>query len=229
MVARIAYWIRNATSDLDVLQGPATARIRAGLPVRASDPADSLMSIGHPQGGRMLVWPRYDGGAVGLDAFAEPRTTDEGWAYYPSKEPFDLMTLIRPEIERPIDGQWITTSKGVELWVAVAILAQRDLILRANRTIDHGGYSGEFGTLGHELYDQYYSKEGITDHAKLVRLVQLTIQQSYWMTEEMIEDESPRWFQSRDMGLVLYTLMGQDPKGYAVAPAPSASSMEVAG
>lgn len=224
MTARIAYRIPAAASDQDALQGPATARIRRGLPVRAAEPSDCLMSQAHHQGGRLLLWPRCDGSSVPAEMLGAPRKTPEGWEYYPSREPFDIITLIRPEIERPKDGQWITTSKGHDLWIAIAVLSQRDLILRADGSLESGGYSTEFGILGHELYDQYFSREGISDHVKMVRMVQLCLQQSYYLTEEMIEDISPSWFTPRDLGLIVHALMGLDPKEYAAALARSASS-----
>ena len=69
----------------------------------------------------------------------------------------------------------------------------------------------EFGKLGHELYDAYFSKEGIAaTEPRLARLLFLALRESYAVTEEIAEDL--QFLTDRDIKPIVEVALGISPK-----------------
>lgn len=220
MPPRFAYWIKDKTDTQVALAPPA--RIRAAWPNDPKNGDEGWMVQRHPTGvGALLVFPRYDGAAVTLDAFGEPRDTADGMVYYPSKEAPDREWLIRPESSRPA-GEWVKIYDG-HLWIPIAFAAPRKLVLCSSGGYREGEPVSEFGQLGHEIFDPFISKEGVpfTD-PRLWRLLFLALRESYWVTEEIVEDIP--WLTTADITPIAMTALGLNPKRFAAELAGSPSS-----
>lgn len=176
----------------------------------------------HPSGdGVLCVFPRLDGAAVRLEEFGTPRDTADGMVFYPSLVEPTTEFLIKPENQRGA-GDWVSTYLGESLWVALALAAPRRLLLSASGMQAKQPVS-ELGKLGHELFDEYFSKTGVplTD-PRLARLIFLALRDSYYVTEEIMEDLP--WLTDRDIGPITQAIMGASPKPSPAEPASSPSA-----
>lgn len=225
MTARWAYWSR----DVGLMQcedAPQFKRLRRAWPNLPDSPTERWQAQAHPVQGTMIVWPRQpDGAAVSLSDFGEPRETFDGLTYYPSKEQATLTDLIRPDTQRG-DGTWIQLVNGESFFVALATATPRELVIRPRGPVSFGTFQNEYGLLGHQLFDLFNdrSEEGGLRYAdeRMSRLLFLVYQESYQVTEEMVEDR--RDLSSADIGPLLHGTFGMSPKASAVAPAGSASA-----
>lgn len=222
MAARWAYWAKEVGGDAAV-DAPRFARLRRAWPNLVDAPDERWQIQKHPDGGSLLVWPGTANGAgVALASFGEPRPTHDGLVYYPSSEAPTKEDLIRPEQHR-LPGTWVNLTSGDALYVALATATPRELVLRATGGIARGKYQNEFGHLAHDLYDPFQSDDGIAfDDPRLARILQLMLQQSYFVTEEMAEDLP--WLSTADVVPILHCILGVNPKASAAAPAGSASA-----
>lgn len=221
MAVRFAYWVKGR-SYIDVALSPPE-RLRLAFPNVPGSGAEEWMTHTHPQGGTLFVFPKYDGAAVQLEDFGPPRETFDGMVYYPSKESPDHDWLIRPENARP-SGEWIKTYQG-ELFVAIAFETARRLVLCSGGGMRPGDPVSEFGRLGHEIFDLFFSKDGMpyTD-GRLSRFLFLTLREGYWVTEEIAEDLP--WLTHQDINPICQTALGCSPKRLADARAGSPSSAQ---
>lgn len=222
MRPRFAYW----TKEPYALKAPTTIpqRLRDAWPNLPGDGNQRMHAQAHPSGvGTLIVFPAYDGSAVNLADFGEPRETFDGMTYYPSKDEPDTDWLIRPEESRPT-GEWVKTFHG-ELFVSLALAAPRRLILSASGGYRAGASVSEFGRLGHEIYDDFVSAAGLQHgDTRLWRFLFLTLRAGYWLTEEIMEDLP--WLTDADVMPILLTALGCNPKPSAAEPAGSPSSAQ---
>ena len=158
MRPRFAYWTKEPYSAKGVTTIPQ--RLRDAWPNLPGDGNQRWMAQGHPSGvGTLIVFPAYDGSSVTLADFGDPRETHDGMTYYPSKDAPDKDWLIRPEDARPL-GEWVKIQEG-ELYVSVAMASARRLVLSAAGGYKAGAYVSEFGRLGHDIYDDFVSADGL--------------------------------------------------------------------
>lgn len=219
MGPRWAYWIKDR-SPTQVATSPPP-RLRAAWPKNPSDPQGCWMVQSHPQGGTLCIFPRLDGSACNLEAFAAPRDTSDGMVFYPSREAPTTEFLIKPESMRG-QGEWVTTYSGESLWVGLSFATPRRLLLSLSGMTVKNPVS-EFGKLGHELYDDYFSKDGIAfSDQRLGRLLFLSLRESYTITEEMAEDLE--FLTDRDIKPIVEIALGVSPKPSPAEADPSASA-----
>jgi hypothetical protein len=222
MAPRWGYWAKDV-AFMQAAEHPRFARLRRAWPNLADSPDERWQVQPHPNGGAIVVWPGHqDSSGVALETFGTTRETHDGLVYYPSLEAPTKEDLIRPEQHRPT-GTWLQLTSGHELFVALAIATPREMVLRAGGGIAFGKYQNEYGILGHELWEPFCGGQGIdpTD-PRLARLLFLSIQQSYYVTEEMVEDLP--WLSSSDIRPMVHAIQGVNPKASAAAPAGSASA-----
>jgi hypothetical protein len=201
-------------------ESPRFHRLHRAWPNLQDDPSQRWSAQQHPVQGTMVVWPGQHGSGLQLDAFGPPRVTHDGLTYYPSLEKPTPIELMRDENTR-LSGTWVSLYGGGELFIALATATPREIILCASGGIKIGRHKAEYGLLAHDLYEPFL-KEGITfEDPRLGRLLFLALQQSYCITEEMIEDLG--WICEADISPIIHAIMGIDPKASAVALAGSAS------
>ena len=205
---RFAYWIKGASVG-QIAQNPP-ARLRAAWPKNPSEPLGCWMAHVHPSGdGVLCVFPRLDGAAARLEEFGTPRETADGMVFYPSLVEPTTEFLIKPEIQRG-PGEWVSTYLGHSLWVPLALAAPRRLLLTSSGIHPKQPVS-ELGRIAHEIFDEYFSKEGLTmTDQRLARLIFLALRDSYYVTEEILEDLP--WLTDRDLSSIFQTIMGASPK-----------------
>ena len=159
-----------------------------------------------------------------MDELGTPRLCEDGLTYFPSLVKPSPEELIRSERDRQ-PGEWLSMRSGESLWVTFSLATPRQLLI-GTKGMRQGDYATELGILGHALYDQFFSKDGLAyADPKFLRLIQLTLQAGYHVTEEMIEDNI---FQitDADMGNILHIVFGLDPKVSAADPAPLPSAQD---
>lgn len=220
MTARWGYWARDV-GFMQAAEAKQFARLRRAWPNLADSPDERWQIQEHPNGGSVVIWPRAeDGSSFPLEAFGASRDTSDGLVFYPSREEPTKIDLIRPEQHR-LNGTWVQLSSGDSIFIALATETPRQMVLRAGGGIAFGKYQNEYGLLGHELFEPFFSPGGIsyTDN-RLGRLIFLATQQSYYVTEDMAEDLP--WYSTADVVPIVHAIMGVDPKAFAAAPAGSA-------
>lgn len=184
---------------------------------------EDWMTQDEPGRGCLAVFPAV-GGSVGPEHFGPPRACSDGLTYFPSKTEPSGEDLIRPQRSRP-PGNWLTLHDGGSLYVPLALATPRRLLVRPSG-FERSTYATELGILGHDIYDQLTNKKQPLDESdpRFLRLIQLTLQAGYHVTEEMIEDGLPFGLTDQDINPMLLTMFGADPKSWGAEPVPSPSA-----
>lgn len=213
MVARWAYWA-NDVGLMQAAESPRFHRLRRAWPNLPDDPQQRWSAQPHPVQGTMIVWPGLHGGGVSLESFGPPRETHDGLTYFPSLEQPTPIDLMRDEKNR-LPGTWVNLYSGLELHIGLATATPREIMLQASGGIALGKHKSEYGLLAHALFDEFV-KDGVSyADPRLGRLLFLAVQQSYCVTEELIEDLG--WFTEADINPIMHAVMGIDPKALAAA------------
>lgn len=184
----------------------------------------------HPEGGAMAVWPS-SGASFSFDEFGEPRQTTDGLTFYPSKDEPDLIDLLKPELSRPTDGEWIVLANGAEVFIAVAALSERRWILSANGSTKAAPIKNQYGVLSRQLYQTVTAKEDhdVDEQNRLeIQLVIAAIHVSYDVTDEAIEDISFFHLSDVDIAMIRGVAWGLSPKESAAVLTASRSSASAA-
>lgn len=163
----------------------------------------------------MAIWPTA-GASFALEGFGEPRPTDDGLIFYPSKQDPDVIDLLKSELSRPSDGEWVTLANGSEIFVAVAALSERRWVLSANGSTRAAPLKNHYGVVSRQLYQLVSGNKDDMDDAmqnKLeVQLVIAAIHVSYDITDEMIEDLPAFHLSSVDIAVIRGVAWGLSPK-----------------
>ena len=122
----------------------------------------------------MVIWPTA-GATFDLADFGEPRPTADGLTFYPSKDEPELVELLKAELSRPADGEWVTLANGAEVYVAVAALSERRWILSANGSTRAAPLKNQYGIVARQLYQMVTSKEDADADMQSKLEVQLVI------------------------------------------------------
>ena len=178
----------------------------------------------------MAIWPSSAPTFV-LDDFGEPRSTDDGLTFYPSKDEPELLDLLKGELSRPADGEWTTLANGAEIFVAVASLSERRWILSANGSTRAAPLKNQYGIISRQLYQLVSSKDAVDsdEQNKLeIQLVIAAIHVSYDVTDELIEDLPAFHLSSVDIAVIRGVAWGLSPKESAAVLTASRSSATAA-
>ena len=178
----------------------------------------------------MAVWPTA-GATYSLEDFGEPRETADGLIYYPSKEEPDVIDLLKGELSRPSDGEFVTMANGSELFIAVASMSERRWILSANGSTKAAPLRNQYGILSRQLYQLVTSKEDAdsSEQGKIeIQLVIAALHVSYDVTDELIEDLPAFHLSDVDIAVIRGVAWGLSPKESAAVLTASRSSASAA-
>lgn len=226
MVYRIAYKLPNVSPRV-AKESPEFRRLRQ----QCTDGINGKWScFDHAEGGTMAVWPTA-GATYSLEDFGEPRETADGLIYYPSKEEPDVIDLLKGELSRPSDGEFVTMANGSELFIAVASMSERRWILSANGSTKAAPLRNQYGILSRQLYQLVTSKEDAdsSEQGKIeIQLVIAALHVSYDVTDELIEDLPAFHLSDVDIAVIRGVAWGLSPKESAAVLTASRSSASAA-
>lgn len=222
---RIAYHLLGVSAKV-AKESPAFKRLRQQCPDGVNG---KWTCFEHLTGGTMAIWPSA-GASFTLEEFGEPRETADGLTYYPSKEDPEMLDLLKPELARPNDGEWVTTSNGDELWIATAIMSERKWILSATGATRIAPMRHRYGILSRQLFAMCTGpkEEANPDEqaALEIKLIIAAIHASYDVTDEMIEDLPALHLSDVDIAVIRGVAWGLSPKESAAALVASRSSTQ---
>lgn len=226
MSYRIAYHLPDVAPRV-AKESPAFRRLRQ----QCSEGINGKWTcFDHPDGGTMAVWPTA-GALYSLDDFGEPRATTDGMTFYPSKDEPELTELLKGELSRPSDGEWVTLANGAEVFIAIASLSERRWILSANGATRAAPLKNQYGILARQLYQLVTAKDAsdFDEQSKLeIQLVIAAFHASYDVTDELIEDLSSLHLSDVDIAMIRGVAWGLSPKESAAVLTASRSSATAA-
>lgn len=227
MVYRIAYRLPNVASRV----AKESAEFRRLRQQCADGDNGKWTCFEHPEGGTMAIWPTA-GAAFDFADFGEPRETADGLTFYPSKDEPELVALLKSELSRPSDGEWVTLANGSEIFVAVAALSERRWILSANGSTRAAPLRNHYGVVSRHLYQLVSGNKDDMDDGvqnKLeIQLVIAAVHVAYDITDEMIEDLPSFHLSSVDIAVIRGVAWGLSPKESAAVLTASRSSATAA-
>ncbi len=217
MPFRVAYKIPGVSSRV-AKDSPAFRRLKR----QATDGINGTWTCCDCDGGALAVWP---GTAVdfNLSGFKPGRETEDGLTFYGSLEQPEMMDLLKSEIARPTDGDWLTLSTGAELWIATAALSETRYVLFANGSTRPAEMRHAYGIIARDLYEQCTrskDQEAVDPalmSATTIKLVVAAIHASYDITDEMIQDMPELQLSATDIQMIRGVAWGLTPKECAAA------------